>query len=107
MRDGVDLADVAEELVAEPFAFRGAAHEAGDVDEGQPRRNDLGRLRQPREVVEPRIRHRDLADIRLDGAERIIRRLRGGGLGQRIEERRLAHIRQADDAALEAHEVSR
>ena len=32
---------LAEELVAEAFALRGAAHEAGDVDEGQPRRDDL------------------------------------------------------------------
>ena len=39
--DGVDLADVGEELVAEAFALRRAAHEAGDVDEGEPRRDDL------------------------------------------------------------------
>ena len=36
--DGVDLADIGEELVAEPFALRGAAHQAGDIDEGQPGR---------------------------------------------------------------------
>ena len=53
--------------------------------------------------VEPRVGHRDVADIRLDRAERIVRRLRGRGLRQRIEERRLADIRQADDAAFEAH----
>ena len=35
MGDGVDLADVGEELVAEPLALGGAAHEAGDVDEGR------------------------------------------------------------------------
>ncbi len=35
MDDRVDLADVAEELVAEAFALRRAAHEAGDVDEGK------------------------------------------------------------------------
>ncbi len=38
--DGVDLADIGEELVAEPLAFGSAAHQAGDVDEGQPRRHD-------------------------------------------------------------------
>ena len=95
---------LAEELVAEPLALGGAAHQAGDVDEGQPRRDDLGRLRERRELVEPRIGHRHLADIRLDGAERIVRRLRRRGLGQRVEERRLADIRQADDAAFEAHD---
>ena len=33
MDDGVDLADVGEELVAEAFALGRAAHQAGDVDE--------------------------------------------------------------------------
>ena len=41
--DGVDLADIGEELVAEPLALRGAAHQAGDVDERQPCRHDLRR----------------------------------------------------------------
>ena len=46
--DGVDLADVAQELVAEALALGGAAHEAGDVDEGQPRRDDLPWTRRSR-----------------------------------------------------------
>ncbi len=107
MHDGVDLADGGEELVAEPLAFRGAAHQAGDVDEGDAGRNDLLRLAQHREFVQARIGHRDLADIRLDGAERIIRRLRRRRLRERIEERRLADIRQADDAAFESHGIVR
>ena len=44
MRDGVDLADVGEKLVAQPLALRRAAHEARDIDEGEPRRNDLADL---------------------------------------------------------------
>ena len=103
MDDGVDLADVGEELVAQAFALRCAAHEAGDVDEGQPRRDDLRRLADRGELVEPRIGHRDLADIRLDGAERIVRRLRRRRLGQRVEQGRLADIGQADDTAFESH----
>jgi len=31
--DGVHFADVGEELIAEPFALRGALHEPGDIDE--------------------------------------------------------------------------
>ena len=54
-------------------------------------------------VVEPRVGHGDVADVGLDGAERIIRRLGGGGLGERVEERRLADVGQADDAAFETH----
>ena len=104
MRDRVDLADGGEELVAEAFALGRAAHQAGDVDEGQPRRDDLRGFGDRRQLIEPRIRHRDFADIRLDGAERIVRRLRRRGLGQRVEQRRFADIGQADDAAFESHE---
>ena len=103
MGDGVDFADIGEKLIAEPLAFRRAAHQAGDIDECEPRRHDDRRLGERSQRVEPLIRHRDLADIRLDGAERIIRRLRGRGFGQRVEEGRLADIGQADDAAFKAH----
>ena len=103
MGDGVDLADIGQELVAEAFALGGAAHEAGDVHEGEAGRDDLRRAGDARELVEPRVRHRHVADIRLDGAERIVRRLRGRRLRQRVEEGGLADIRQADDAHLEAH----
>ena len=103
MRDGVDLTDIGKKLIAEPLAFRGAAHQPRDIDEGQPRRNDLGRFGKLGERLEPRIGHRDFADIRLDGAERIIGRLRRRRFGQRVEERRLADVRQADDAAFESH----
>jgi hypothetical protein len=33
MDDGVHFADIGEELIAEPFALRGAAHQTGDIDE--------------------------------------------------------------------------
>ena len=83
--DGVDFADVGEELVAEPLALGGAAHQACDVDEGQARRNDLRGFGELGQHVEARIGHRDFADIRLDGAERIVRRLRRRGRRQRVE----------------------
>ena len=101
--DGVDLADVAEELVAQPFALRGAADQPGDIDERELGRDDLGRAGDRRQLVEPRVGYRDLPDIGLDGAEGIIGRLRRLRLGERIEEGRLADIGQADDAAFEAH----
>jgi len=50
MHDGVDLADGGEKLVAEPLAFRGAAHQSGDVDEGDAGRDDLFGLAQHREA---------------------------------------------------------
>ena len=63
-------------------------------------------LRECCELVEPRIGHRHFADIRLDGAERIVRRLRRRRCGQRIEQRRLADIRQSDNSTFESHDVS-
>ena len=106
MRDRIDLADGGEKLVAEALAFRGAAHQTRDIDKGQARRNDLRGFGNFSQFVESRIGHRDLADIRLDGAERIIRRLRGRRLGQRVEQRRLADIGQSDDTAFESHDLS-
>ena len=100
--DRVHLADVAEELVAQALAPAGAAHQAGDVDELQLRRHQLGRFGQHGAAVEPLVGDGDPADVRLDGAEGIVGRFGRRGRGQRVEEGRLADVRQADDAALEA-----
>ena len=54
--------------------------------------------------VEPRIRHRHDADVRIDGAERIVLR-RDLRARQRVEQRGLADVGQTDDAALDAHRV--
>ena len=55
------------------------------------------------QLLHARIRHGHFAGVRLDGAERIVGRLRRRRLGQRVEEGGLADIRQADDTAFEAH----
>jgi hypothetical protein len=57
------------------------------------------------DLLQPLVGDRDIAGIRLDRAEGIVCRLRGGCPGQRVEERRLADVRQADDAAFEAHDI--
>ena len=101
--DRIDPADVAQELVAEPLAARGTPHQPGDVDEFELGRHDLRRFAEPRADLEPLVGYRHPADIGLDRAEGIVRRLGRGGLGQRVEERRLADIGQADDTAFETH----
>jgi hypothetical protein len=103
MHDGIDFADIGEELVAEAFTLRGAAHEAGDVDEGDAGRDDFLGAGDRGQLLHARIGHGDFAGVRLDGAERIVRRLRLRRLGQRVEEGGLADIRQTDDTAFEAH----
>ncbi len=102
--DRVGLADVGEELVPEALALGGARDQAGDVDELDDRRDHLQRLVDGGELREARVGHFHHAHVRLDGAERIV--LRGdAGLGERVEERRLADVGQADDAALQCHVV--
>lgn len=104
--DGVNFADIGEELVAQAFALGRAAHEAGNVHEVDAGRDDFLRAGDAGDVVLARIGNRHFAGVRLDGAEGIIRGLRGRGLGQRVEKRRFADIGQADDAAFETHDLT-
>ncbi|MNL33649.1 hypothetical protein D3C87_1555740 [compost metagenome] len=102
VRDGVGFADIGQELVAQALALGRARHQAGDIDEFHRRRQDTLWLDDLSQLRKPRIRHFHDAHIGFDGAERIVF---GGdaGLGQGIEQRGLADVGQADDAALEAH----
>ena len=102
--DCIDLADVAEELVAEPFALARPFHKAGDVDKAQLGFDDLGALGDCGDLLETLVGDGDLADIGLDRAEGIVRRLRRLRLGERIEQGGLADVRQADDPATETHD---
>lgn len=85
MDDGVTLADVTQELVAQARALAGTLDQTCNVDKLNDGRRlfiglpDLGQL------VQPRIRHRHDAGVRLDGAERIVGCLRVLRAGQRVE----------------------
>ena len=102
LADGVGLADGGQELVAQPLPLRRAAHEAGDVDEGHRRRHhrravvEIGQLRQPR------VGHGHDAHVGLDGGEGVVGR-QHLVVGERVEERGLAHVGQPDDADGQAH----
>ena len=102
MYDGVAVADVGEELVAEAFAFGGAANEAGDVDNLDGGGHHARRTLNLDEFGEAFVGDGDDADVGLDGAEWEI-----GGLcfsvAQAVEERRLAHVGQSYYTTLEAH----
>jgi hypothetical protein len=105
MGDGVGLADVGQELVAEPLALGRAGDQPGDVDELHRGGDDLGGLADGGDDIEPRIGQRHDADVGVDGAERIVLG-RDAGLGQRVEEGGLADVGQSDDAAFESHGCS-
>src|SRR3546814_13928919 len=70
--DGVDLADVGEKLVAEALALGGAAHESGDVDELQHRRNRLCGLGERRQLVEARVGHRHAPAVGLEDRTSVV-----------------------------------
>ncbi len=105
MGDGVDLADVAEKLVAESLALAGPGHQAGDIDEFHLGIDLVFGLDQGGQGIEPPVGHRHHADIGFDGAERVVGRLDAGG-GKGVEYGRFADIGQADNAAAESHGAS-
>ena len=97
--DGVRVADVGEELVAQSFAFRRAFDQSGDIDDFDGGRNhplgfvDLG---QP---DEPPVGDGDYAHVGFDGAKGKVRRLRLR-VGQAVEKGRFADVRKTHDATL-------
>ncbi len=75
MQDGIGLADIGQELVAEAFSLRGALDEAGDVYDLDGRRNHrlgLAHLDEPGQTV---IGNGDHTDVGFDCAERKVSRL--------------------------------
>ena len=99
VQDRVGLADVGEELVAEPLALVGPADQAGDVVELDRLVHDRPGADGRGHAVEPLVRDADHRHVRLDRGERVVGRLRPGP-GERVEERGLAGVREPDDADL-------
>ena len=98
--DGVRVADMAEKLVAQAFAFRRAFDKARNVDEMHNGRRNLFAVEHLRQHVEPFVRHGDDAFVRLNGAERVIRRF-GAGFRNGVEQGAFADVRQADNAHIQ------
>src|SRR5690349_7225769 len=59
MGDRVDLANMGEKLVTEPFTAGGTTDQPGDVDEFELGRNDLRRFCEAGTNREPLVRYRD------------------------------------------------
>ena len=103
MGDRINFANIAEKLVAEPFALGSTAHQSGNIDETQARRHTLGGACNICQRVKARFGHGNIANIRLNGAKRKIGGLRGGGFCQRIEQGGFTDIRQTHNTASESH----
>ena len=103
--DGMGLANVGQELVAEPLALGGAGDQAGDIDEFHGGGHHLGGLDDIGDAVQARVRHRDDAGVGINGAEGEVLRV-DARPGEGVEQGGLAHVGQADDAAVESHQPS-
>ena len=88
---------MAEKLVTETLPGTGTSHQARDVDDLQRGGNQLLRLDVVIEDGQSGIGNRHDTDIGFDGGKGVIGSV-SPGCGQRIEESRLAHIGQANDA---------
>ena len=99
VHDRVDVADVAEEAVAEALALVGAAHQPGDVDDLEvlgDRALDPEHLAQPLQAL---VRDRTTATL----GSTVVKGYSAASAPpprERIEERRLAGVRQTDDPDL-------
>ncbi len=96
LADGVAFADGGEELVAQALTFRRAADDAGDVHEGDGRRHHRRSVVHGREHLETGVGDGDHTDVRLNCGEGVVGR-EDAVVGQRVEERGLADVRQPDD----------
>jgi len=102
VNNGVDLPDLGEKLVAQPFALGRPLHESGDVDELDAGGDRLRRPGQFGNAGEPVVGNRHDPHVRVDRTEGVVVGL-GPGTAQRIEDGRLADIGEADEAALKRH----
>ena len=96
MHNRIHLADVRKELVAKPLSLGRAAHQPGDIHKLNRRGRVLLRVVHLSQLVQTLVRHSHDADIRLDGAERIVCRLRPR-VCDGVEQRAFAHVGQTDD----------
>ena len=101
--DRVDFANVGQKFVAQSFALRRSFHQPGDIHELDGRWDNDGSFGDPGQHFQAGIRHRHNPDIRINGAKRIIRRLRLAGAGDRIKKGGFAYIRQARQFQLSAY----
>ncbi len=92
----VGLANVGQKLVAQSLTLGRAFYEAGDVHELNDCWHRSFRLHDARELAETGVGNLHHADIRLDGAEGIVRRF-GPGRREGVEQCRFPDVGEADD----------
>ena len=105
LADGIGLANVGQELVAQALALVSALHQTCDVDELDRRRHNATRVDDVGELLQAAIGHVDDTHVGINRGKRIV----GGKaslFGKRGEQRRLAHVGQAHDTDGKGHDSS-
>ena len=97
MHDGIALADVAQELVAQACTLAGTLDQTGDVYKLHDGRCLFVGLPDFSQLIQPLVRHGHDAAVGLDGAEGVVCSLRVLGGGDGVEQSGLADVGQADD----------
>ena len=97
MHDGVTLADVAQELVAQAGTLACTLDQACNVHELHDGRGLLVGLPDLSQLIQPLVRHGHDAAVGLDGAEGVVCSLRVLGGGDGVEQSGFAHVWQSDD----------
>ena len=97
VNNGVHLANVGQELVAKALTLACAAYQTGDIHELDHSRRGLLCVIEFGQRLQTLVRYSDHADIRVDGAERIVCAFRAR-LRNCVEQGGLADVRQSDDA---------
>ncbi len=101
LNDGINFADVAKELVAEPLSLACPLHETCDVNEFNGGRNDFLRFRKRSKLSQALVGDVNDAKIGLNRTEGKVCHVSFAGTGHRIEERGLADIGQPGDTCFE------
>ncbi len=99
MDDGIGFADVREEFVPKAFSFGSAFDEACDVNESDSRGNKFLLSEMSERICEAGVADFDDADVRIDGAERIVGDSRCSFPCQGVKKSRFSDIGESDDAA--------
>ena len=102
VRHGIHIADMTEELVAEPLPLARAFDKSGDVDKLHCRGDDLRGMFQLDQIIHALVGNRYDSRIRINRAERKIGGYRPA-FAQRIEKGRLPDIRQSYKTTGKSH----
>ena len=102
MNNSVGGADIAQELVTQALAFRGALHQARDVDNFHSSRHHAGGMFNLHQFIQALVGDGNNAHVRLNGAKRKVSGL-SFSVAQTVEKCRLADIRQTYYSTLKRH----